>query len=85
MRSIGRMGWKRIGSAELTASNNDLIWKYSFYTDDLVWVKLFWWGYNDSYWWNEVAPTEDARTIKGEDGRKYSIDFKTCDVFAEVR
>jgi hypothetical protein len=43
-----------------------------------VYVK--WSGYNDAYWWTHVAPS-DARIRTIPCGRKFEIDFKTCEVF----
>lgn len=53
---------------------NDLYW--SIFTGEDGTVR--WIGYDDSNWWENVAPTEHARTRVGKNtGAKYVIDFTT--------
>lgn len=71
-----------IGKAESRHSRNDLYWVIYFL--DMVtgeFIKLRWIGYNDGFWWNNVAPTEQARVIKGTNGKSYRIDFNTGEVW----
>lgn len=75
---------RKVGNAKFDALRNDLFWSYHHYTNDLVWLKLDWYGYNDQNWWNNVAPTEGARAKVGQDGKTYLIDFHTCEVFEVV-
>lgn len=70
------------GKAEHSQLSNDLFWRYSFFdllTGDFVTIR--WQGYNDSFWWNNVAPTDQARVRKGSNGRQYKIDFNTNKVW----
>ena len=71
---------RKVGKARFSAFLNDLYWEYCGYTDEYVWLDLKWFGYNDAYWWDKVAPTDMARTIEGQDGHMYRIDFHTNDV-----
>lgn len=71
-----------MGKAEYHISRNDMFWERYFH--DMVtgeFVKLRWTGYNDSFWWDNVAPTEQARVRKGSNGKSYRIDFNTNDVW----
>lgn len=74
-----------MGKAEYGSSRNDMYWELHFL--DMVsgeFVKLTWTGYNDGFWWNNVAPTEQARARKGKNGKQYRIDFNTDEVFEVV-
>lgn len=75
---------RKVGNAKFNTSRNDLFWSYHHYTDALVWLKLDWYGYNDQNWWDNVAPTKEARAKVGQDGKTYLIDFHTCEVFEVV-
>lgn len=71
-----------MGKAESRHSRNDLFWEMYFL--DMCtgeFVKLCWIGYNDDFWWNNVAPTEQARVRKSENGKSYRIDFDTNEVY----
>jgi len=58
-------------SAKFTRIGNDLYWTISIDGNKLEWV-----GYNDSFWWKNIATNEEysTRTI-GK--RKFKIDFRT--------
>ena len=71
-----------MGKAEYHISRNDMFWEIHFL--DIVtseFVKLTWMGYNDNFWWENVAPTEQARVRKGVNGKSYRIDFNTNEVW----
>jgi hypothetical protein len=44
-------------------------------------VTVRWSGYNDRNWWENVAPSDQARIRKTKCGRTFEIDFKTNEVF----
>ena len=71
------------GKAETRALGRDLFWEFRFIDDDnhFEFVKIKWTGYNDSFWWNNVSTTEQARFSKGTNGKTYYIDFNTNDVW----
>lgn len=75
------MSEKKRGNAKHSKLHNDLFWEFHTFTKDRVWLSLKWWGYNDYNWWHNVAPTDAARTAKGQDGKTYRIDFNTSEVF----
>lgn len=71
-----------IGKAEARHLRNDLFWEMCFF--DMItneFVNLRWTGYNDGFWWNNVAPTEQARVKKVNNGKSYKIDFATNEVW----
>jgi hypothetical protein len=60
--------------AEFTSLGRDLYWKVYAGTDGFV----RWGGYDDRNWWDNVAPTDHARTRFGKaTGRRFVIDFAT--------
>lgn len=73
-----------VGKAEHSQLCNDLFWRYGFF-DILTgeYSTIRWQGYNDGFWWNNVAPTDQARNRKGVNGRNYRIDF-TNNIVYEV-
>ena len=70
-----------LGVAERSKLGNDLFWEYNFFDLSRKFVQLRWTGYNDAFWWNNVAPTEQARMVNGSNGKRYRIDFQTRKVF----
>jgi hypothetical protein len=59
--------------AEFTHMCNDLFW--SFYTPEFE--KLTWTGYDDSFWWTNIAPDENWRIQKDKNGNLYRLDIET--------
>lgn len=72
---------KKIGNAKFSSMRNDLFWEFYRFTDNGVWLKLRWFGYNDYNWWHNVAPAKEIQQVKGQDGKTYRIDFNTSEVF----
>jgi hypothetical protein len=70
------------GQAEFRIYRNDMFWDFHKIDCDngFELVKVKWTGYNDEFWWNNVAPTEEAQVKVGSNGRKYKINFRTCEV-----
>lgn len=70
------------GQAEFRIYRNDMFWDFHKIDCDngFEFVKVKWTGYNDDYWWNNVATTEEAQVRVGSNGRKYRINFRTCEV-----
>lgn len=63
--------------AEFSQSRNDMHWKLYDLEDGYV----RWAGYDDSYWWDSVSPTDDARNRIGKvTGRTYRLDHETNEV-----
>ena len=44
-------------------------------------TRVKWSGYNDANWWTNVAPTDQARIRTMPCGRRFEINFETCEVF----
>lgn len=68
-------------AAEFNQLDNDLFWDWYHYEFDIQerhFQKLSWRGYNDSHWWNNVAPKTDIQTCLC--GKKFKIDFSTGDI-----
>lgn len=47
--------------------------------------QVSWSGYNDANWWENVAPTEQARIRTMPCGRTFEINFETCEVFELIK
>ena len=58
-------------SANFSKHNNDLYWNIS-----IDGIKLEWIGYNDTFWWQNVATSEEHQ-IRNIGERKFKIDFRT--------
>ena len=60
---------------------NDLFWDCCFWKEN-EWFHCSWTGYDDDYWWNNVAPTKKIQTVTGNNGTKVTveIDFHTFEV-----
>lgn len=62
--------------AIFSQSRSDMYWKIHTLEDGYVrWV-----GYDDSYWWDNVAPTEHFRVSQGKSGAKFRLNPETNDV-----
>ena len=73
------------GKAEYNKSVNDLYWKCTLYTyedGEFEWYHISWWGYNDDFWWNNVAEERSVVTCIGDKGteKKFKLDYRTLDV-----
>ena len=70
------------GKAEFKSYRNDMFWDFFAidYDNNYDIVKVKWMGYNDDYWWKNVATTDEAQVRVGSNGRKYRINFNTCEV-----
>ena len=77
--------WK----AKFNALDNDLFWKVHFMKErrdergrliGFEWFRTTFEGYNDDYWWKNVAPKITRQTITGDKGTELTIeiDFRTC-------
>jgi hypothetical protein len=59
--------------------------KFESYSRDLFWSvfiagsTLRWTGYNDDYWWNSVAPTDDFQ-VREHEGKKYRLNPRTSEI-----
>lgn len=70
---------------EFNRMGNDLFWNFHKFIETDKGYEYFnaeWDGYNDSNWWENVAPFETIRTIKGDKGTEkvFQINFSTCEV-----
>lgn len=81
---LGESVMKYIGNANYNSYDNDMFWKM-FYKDPKTgeYFKIELSGYNDSYWWNEVAPKKEKFEVIGSEGttKSFRIDYKTNEVF----
>lgn len=57
-------------NAEFRQHRNDMYWSYYDSEDGIISFN----GYDDSYWWNNVAPTRYTKVGKNS-GKKYTIDY----------
>ena len=64
--------------------NNDIVWDFYDYIETdkgLEWFKYKWWGYNDTFWWENVAIQKDKQiaTVVGDKGtvKRFQIDYRT--------
>ena len=74
---------KLSGVAELSFYGRDMYWTFmqTRWTNDLK-LEFFsarWTGYNDDYWWDNVAPSQRQQKCTGEMGTVVvlEIDFRT--------
>lgn len=71
------------GKATLTQYSNDLFW-ICYITDykNNEWYKIKFYGYNDSYWWDNVSEKARRTTAKGDKGtqKTFELDYKTLEV-----
>lgn len=58
-------------TASFDVSRNDLCWSYYDSKDG----SIRWWGYNDGFWWLNVAPSNQFRKQTGKiTGLVYTLD-----------
>lgn len=64
--------------------NNDIFWNFGVYIETdkgLEWFKYKWRGYNDTFWWENVALQKDKQiaTVVGDKGtvKRFRIDYRT--------
>lgn len=53
--------------------SNDLSWSV-YHRDGDHFEKVSWTGYNDNYWWQNVAPTEQFLIRACKCGKKFKLD-----------
>lgn len=72
------------GRAEFNISRNDMSWRCCILdtNNDYEFFHLYWSGYNDAYWWDNVSDKASVITCKGDKGteRKFRLNYKTLDV-----
>lgn len=71
------------GKAEFSQLSNDLFWTCFIYDSKKgEWFKIKFYGYNDSYWWNNVSERNRIKTVTGDKGtqRIFELDYKTLEV-----
>lgn len=61
---------------EFNQLSNDLFWSCYHKAGDHF-KRITWQGYDDAYWWTQVATSPEARRRKCECGRTFEIDFQT--------
>lgn len=65
--------------ARFSQSRNDMYW--SIYAGDAGFVR--WTGYDDDYWWKNIAPSKNWQKRTAKDGRVFTLNPVTCDVTIE--
>jgi len=68
---------KFIKDAQFKSYGNDLFWDVLLYENGKF-TKLKWKGYDDAYWWKNVAPKRGRQVV---DGRTFEIDFEEDKVY----
>lgn len=72
------------GRAEFKLSRNDMFWRCCILDsdNDCEFFDLYWSGYNDTYWWDNVSDKASVVTCKGNKGteRKFKLNYRTLDV-----
>ena len=73
------------GRAKFSVSRNDIFWECCLYTcedGEFEWYQPKWFGYNDSYWWDNVSEEASVVVCKGDKGteKKFKLNYKTLDV-----
>lgn len=78
---------EKLLKAKFSQLRNDMYWElYEMVTTTdhkVTWDKLRWVGYDDEYWWTNVATQDSFQVQIGASGRKYRLDPKTHRVTAE--
>lgn len=71
---------KCIGKAKFQQIRNDMFWSFLKFDNSMKghFIDLEWSGYDDPPWWDKWSKKYDK---KEQGGRKFRIDFKTCEVF----
>lgn len=67
--------------ADFDQLRNDLFWDFNEY--DLTtshFHKVKWTGYNDNYWWNNVATQEGYNIKKCECGKSFQLNYNNNEV-----
>lgn len=54
--------------------SNDLFWT-AYHHDGDHFEKMSWTGYNDAYWWHNVAPTEQFLIKACKCGKKFKLNI----------
>ena len=72
-----------IGKAKREMYGNDLFWDFCKYDSNMQshFIELVWQGYNDFDWWSKWSKGTET---KEQEGRKFRIDYATCDVYEVV-
>lgn len=60
--------------ARFSQLSNDLFWSIYVNGETIRWI-----GYNDAYWWNNVAKT-DQFLIKESGGKKYQLNPESDEI-----
>lgn len=71
------------GKANHAQYSNDLYWTcYIFDNKNSEWFRIKFYGYNDSYWWDNVSEKARRKTVKGDKGtqKTFELDYKTLEV-----
>jgi len=85
---------KLTGKAKFEIIRNDMFWEC--YIDDFrrcgtgfhsVWYSIRWYGYNDSYWWENVAKKDcvakcTGQKVNGKNWKEkyFKLNYETLDV-----
>lgn len=64
-----------LGVAKFSSLSRDLFW--SIFIGDSF---CRWTGYNDSYWWDKVATSEQFQ-VRDHNGKRYRLNPETNEVF----
>lgn len=71
------------GKANLTRYRNDLYWT-CYINDDKnnEWYRIKFYGYSDSYWWDNVSEKSKKKIVTGDKGtqKTFELDYKTLEV-----
>ena len=66
------------GKAEFNIYRNDMFWKCCIYDAETgLFYHIRWQGYNDSFWWDNVA---EKNRITECNGKKFKINYHTLEV-----
>jgi hypothetical protein len=72
------------GRAEFRIIGNDMFWRCCILDKGNGYevFHLYWSGYNDTYWWDNVSDRASVRTCRGDKGteRKFKLNYRTLDV-----
>lgn len=75
------------GKAEYSIYRNDMFWKSCILDmENFEFFMLRWAGYNDDFWWKNVATKDNTQEVVGDKGtkRRFKLDYQTLEV-CEVR
>lgn len=65
--------------ATKSQNRNDLHWEYSHMGDDNHFEFIRWTGYDDAYWWGQVAKTQRVQACP-KCGAKFELNYSTNEV-----